>query len=32
MTEKRELLRKTSFRPNRVFFMVVIQKLITLNT
>ncbi|KAF0688113.1 Uncharacterized protein FWK35_00030413 [Aphis craccivora] len=29
MTEKREFLRKTSFRPNRFFFMVVIQKLIT---
>ncbi|KAE9522195.1 hypothetical protein AGLY_017455, partial [Aphis glycines] len=29
MTEKRELLRKTSFRPNRFFYMVVIQKLIT---
>ncbi|KAF0766633.1 hypothetical protein FWK35_00013625, partial [Aphis craccivora] len=25
MTEKREFLRKTSFRPNRFFFMVVIQ-------
>ncbi|KAF0759580.1 Uncharacterized protein FWK35_00020484 [Aphis craccivora] len=22
MTEKREFLRKTSFRPNRIFFMV----------
>ncbi|KAF0736119.1 Uncharacterized protein FWK35_00038468 [Aphis craccivora] len=32
MTEKRELLRKTSFRPNRFFYMVVIQKLITINT
>ncbi|KAF0753509.1 Uncharacterized protein FWK35_00035208 [Aphis craccivora] len=32
MTEKRELLRKTSFRPNRILFMVVIQKLITENT
>ncbi|KAF0770725.1 Uncharacterized protein FWK35_00003902 [Aphis craccivora] len=32
MTEKREFLRKTSFRPNRIFFMVVIQKLITENT
>ncbi|KAF0749451.1 Uncharacterized protein FWK35_00037128, partial [Aphis craccivora] len=31
-TEKREFLRKTSFRPNRFFFMVVIQKLITVNT
>ncbi|KAF0761814.1 Uncharacterized protein FWK35_00012385, partial [Aphis craccivora] len=27
--EKREFLRKTSFRPNRFFYMVVIQKLIT---
>ncbi|KAF0735040.1 Uncharacterized protein FWK35_00034032, partial [Aphis craccivora] len=32
MMEKREFLRKTSFRPNRFFFMVVIQKLITENT
>ncbi|KAF0766043.1 Uncharacterized protein FWK35_00007865 [Aphis craccivora] len=32
MTEKREFLRKTSFPPNRFFFMVVIQKLITVNT
>ncbi|KAF0716261.1 Uncharacterized protein FWK35_00021802 [Aphis craccivora] len=32
MTEKREFLRKTSFRPNRIFFMVVIQKLITETT
>ncbi|KAF0768215.1 Uncharacterized protein FWK35_00014620 [Aphis craccivora] len=32
MTEKREFLRKTSLRPNRIFFMVVIQKLITENT
>ncbi|KAE9532775.1 hypothetical protein AGLY_009856 [Aphis glycines] len=31
MTEKREFLRKISFRPNRFFYMVVIQKLITLN-
>ncbi|KAF0689898.1 Uncharacterized protein FWK35_00033545 [Aphis craccivora] len=30
--EKREFLRKTSFRSNRFFFMVVIQKLITINT
>ncbi|KAF0771081.1 Uncharacterized protein FWK35_00007716 [Aphis craccivora] len=30
--EKREFLRKTSFRPNRFFYMVVIQKLITINT
>ncbi|KAF0764489.1 Uncharacterized protein FWK35_00016518 [Aphis craccivora] len=29
--EKREFLRKTSFRPNRFFYMVVIQKLITVN-
>ncbi|KAF0768499.1 histone H2A, partial [Aphis craccivora] len=29
MTEKREFLQKTSFRPNRLFYMVVIQKLIT---
>ncbi|KAF0754455.1 Uncharacterized protein FWK35_00032183, partial [Aphis craccivora] len=29
VTEKREFLRKTSFRPNRFFYMVVIQKLIT---
>ncbi|KAF0714160.1 Uncharacterized protein FWK35_00037138, partial [Aphis craccivora] len=32
MTEKREFLRKTSFRPNQFFYMVVIQKLITVNT
>ncbi|KAF0768136.1 Uncharacterized protein FWK35_00019480, partial [Aphis craccivora] len=32
MTEKRKFLRKTSFRPNRILFMVVIQKLITENT
>ncbi|KAF0767792.1 Uncharacterized protein FWK35_00020686 [Aphis craccivora] len=32
MTEKREFLRKISFRPNRFFYMVVIQKLITVNT
>ncbi|KAF0762452.1 Uncharacterized protein FWK35_00008291 [Aphis craccivora] len=30
--KKREFLRKTSFRLNRLFYMVVIQKLITLNT
>ncbi|KAF0759962.1 Uncharacterized protein FWK35_00026542 [Aphis craccivora] len=30
ITEKREFLRKTSFRPNRFFYMVVIQKLIAL--
>ncbi|KAF0767182.1 Uncharacterized protein FWK35_00007047, partial [Aphis craccivora] len=29
VTEKREFLRKTSFRPNQFFYMVVIQKLIT---
>ncbi|KAF0716053.1 Uncharacterized protein FWK35_00021883 [Aphis craccivora] len=29
MTKKREILRNTSFRPNRFFDMVVIQKLIT---
>ncbi|KAF0761066.1 hypothetical protein FWK35_00038678 [Aphis craccivora] len=27
-----EFLRKTSFRPNRFFYMVVIQKLITIKT
>ncbi|KAF0756913.1 Uncharacterized protein FWK35_00017241 [Aphis craccivora] len=32
MTEKREFLRKTSFRPNQFFYMVLIQKLITVNT
>ncbi|KAF0760141.1 Uncharacterized protein FWK35_00007033 [Aphis craccivora] len=32
MTEKREFLRKTSFQPNRFFYMVVIQKLITVIT
>ncbi|KAF0748213.1 Uncharacterized protein FWK35_00014672 [Aphis craccivora] len=30
--EKREFLRKASFRPNRFFYMVVIQKQITINT
>ncbi|KAF0758116.1 Uncharacterized protein FWK35_00023309, partial [Aphis craccivora] len=30
--EKREFLRKTSFRPNGLFYMVGIQKLITINT
>ncbi|KAF0751887.1 Uncharacterized protein FWK35_00023045 [Aphis craccivora] len=30
--EKREFLRKTSFRQNRFFYMVLIQKLITVNT
>ncbi|KAF0763266.1 Uncharacterized protein FWK35_00025143 [Aphis craccivora] len=29
VTEKREILRKTSFRPYRFFYMVVNQKLIT---
>ncbi|KAF0764604.1 Uncharacterized protein FWK35_00015650, partial [Aphis craccivora] len=29
VTEKREFLRKTSFRPNRFFYIVVNQKLIT---
>ncbi|KAF0759785.1 Uncharacterized protein FWK35_00025369 [Aphis craccivora] len=29
VTEKREFLRKTSFRRNRFFYMVVIQKIIT---
>ncbi|KAF0720347.1 Uncharacterized protein FWK35_00026654, partial [Aphis craccivora] len=29
LREKREFLRKTSFRPNRFIYMVVIQKLIT---
>ncbi|KAF0762664.1 Uncharacterized protein FWK35_00015869, partial [Aphis craccivora] len=28
ITEKREFLRKTSFQPNRFFYMVLIQKLI----
>ncbi|KAF0765293.1 Uncharacterized protein FWK35_00008003, partial [Aphis craccivora] len=32
ITEKREFLRNTSLRPNRFFYMVVNQKLITLNT
>ncbi|KAF0704881.1 hypothetical protein FWK35_00035939 [Aphis craccivora] len=32
MTIKRDFLRKTSFRPKRFFYMVVIQKLITVNT
>ncbi|KAF0709812.1 Uncharacterized protein FWK35_00034166, partial [Aphis craccivora] len=31
VTEKQEFLLKTSFRPNRFFYMVVIQKLITVN-
>ncbi|KAF0750373.1 Uncharacterized protein FWK35_00014340, partial [Aphis craccivora] len=29
ITDKREFLHKTSFRPNQFFYMVVIQKLIT---
>ncbi|KAF0772685.1 Uncharacterized protein FWK35_00003994 [Aphis craccivora] len=32
MMKKREFLHKTNFRPNRFFYMVVIQKLITVNT
>ncbi|KAF0754143.1 Uncharacterized protein FWK35_00013323 [Aphis craccivora] len=33
VTEKREFSRKTSFRPNRFFYnMVITQKLITVNT
>ncbi|KAF0770609.1 Uncharacterized protein FWK35_00008652 [Aphis craccivora] len=32
MIEKREFLRKTSFRPNRFFYVVVNQKLISVNT
>ncbi|KAF0772934.1 Uncharacterized protein FWK35_00004258, partial [Aphis craccivora] len=32
VSEKREFLRKTSFRRNRFFYMVVTQKLITVNT
>ncbi|KAF0763485.1 Uncharacterized protein FWK35_00021080 [Aphis craccivora] len=30
--EKLEFLRKTSFRPNQFFYMVIIQNLITINT
>ncbi|KAF0759543.1 Uncharacterized protein FWK35_00007620 [Aphis craccivora] len=30
--EKREFLRKICFRPNRFFYMAVIQKIITVNT
>ncbi|KAF0770975.1 Uncharacterized protein FWK35_00013695 [Aphis craccivora] len=30
--EKREFSRKTSFRPNRFFYIILIQKLITVNT
>ncbi|KAF0773895.1 Uncharacterized protein FWK35_00002474, partial [Aphis craccivora] len=32
VTEKRKFLRKTSFRPNRFFYMVVNKKLITVST
>ncbi|KAF0746481.1 Uncharacterized protein FWK35_00024097, partial [Aphis craccivora] len=32
VTEKREVLRKTSFRPNRYFYIVVTLKLSTKNT
>ncbi|KAF0711601.1 Uncharacterized protein FWK35_00038556, partial [Aphis craccivora] len=32
VTEKREFLHKPSFRPHRFFYMVVNQKLITVNT
>ncbi|KAF0728049.1 Uncharacterized protein FWK35_00033389, partial [Aphis craccivora] len=32
MTGKGEFLLKTSIRPNRFFYMVVIKKLITVNT
>ncbi|KAF0768810.1 hypothetical protein FWK35_00025247 [Aphis craccivora] len=32
MTKIREFLRKTSFRPNRFFYMVIIQILINVNT
>ncbi|KAF0752183.1 Uncharacterized protein FWK35_00028221, partial [Aphis craccivora] len=32
VTEKQEFLRKTSFRQNRFFYMVVIQIIITINT
>ncbi|KAF0764300.1 Uncharacterized protein FWK35_00023853, partial [Aphis craccivora] len=32
VTEKREFLRKTSFRQNRFFYMAVIQKIISINT
>ncbi|KAF0760250.1 Uncharacterized protein FWK35_00017060 [Aphis craccivora] len=32
MTKKRAFSRKTNFRPNQFFYMVVIQKLITVNT
>ncbi|KAF0756592.1 Uncharacterized protein FWK35_00024639 [Aphis craccivora] len=32
VTEKREFLRKTSFRPNRFFYMAVNQELITVNS
>ncbi|KAE9545064.1 hypothetical protein AGLY_000607 [Aphis glycines] len=32
MTEKREFLRKTSFRQNRIFYFALTQKLIDVNT
>ncbi|KAF0759209.1 Uncharacterized protein FWK35_00035384, partial [Aphis craccivora] len=32
VTENQEFLLKTSFRQNRFFYMVVIQKIITINT
>ena len=32
MTEKREFLRKTSFRQNRIFYFAITQKLIDVNT
>ncbi|KAF0768090.1 Uncharacterized protein FWK35_00000696, partial [Aphis craccivora] len=32
MTQKREFLRKNRFSTNSIFYMVVIQKLITVNT
>ncbi|KAF0709899.1 hypothetical protein FWK35_00031776 [Aphis craccivora] len=32
MTEKREFLRKTNFRHKSIFYMVVIQKIITVKT
>ena len=32
MTEKREFLRKTSFRQNRIIYFAITQKLIDVNT
>ena len=32
MTEKRDFLRKTSFRQNRIFYFAITQKLIDVNT